>query len=170
MPHYDLTGLMEKYDIVDDSIVTHDNKQLTSMTREMTPEKRAILQRYIDLSFTRFKDIVKKGRPLFRKDEAALDQLATGEIFTAPTAKEYGLVDEIGFIEEVIERAAELAGLNQDEYSVVQYNAPISLFGDISLMQSRAQGPDLSMFMEMSTPRAYYLTTTLPLLMSTERK
>ncbi len=39
--------------------------------------------------------IVKEGRPLFRKDEAALNQLATGEIFSATRAEEFGLIDKI---------------------------------------------------------------------------
>ena len=169
MPHYDLTGLMDRFDIVDDSIVTHDNKQLTSMTRELTPQKREILQRYINQSFDRFKNIVKEGRPIFAKDPAALDALATGEIFSAPIAKDHGLVDEIGFVEDAIARAAELAGLSTDEATTVEYNAPPSLFGDISLIQSRGSSSEVSLLVEMSVPRAYYLTTTLPLLMSTDR-
>jgi len=169
MPHYDLTGLMERWEIEDDSIVTHENKQLTSMTRELTPEKRAILQRYIDQSFERFKDIVKEGRPVFKNDPDALNQLATGEIFSAPTAKEHGLVDELGFIEDAAERAAELAGLSEDEYFVVEYKSPPSLLGEMSLMQAQSQHSQLDMMLQLSTPRAYYLTTTLPLLFTTDR-
>lgn len=46
------------------------------------------------------------------------DQVATGEIWIGIEAKDYGLIDEIGSTLDAIDRAAELAGL--DNYDVVQ--------------------------------------------------
>ncbi|MEM7316132.1 MAG: S49 family peptidase, partial [Planctomycetota bacterium] len=51
IPHYDISGLLEKYDVKNDSIVSHPRKQLLSMTREVSPEDREILQKYVDQSF-----------------------------------------------------------------------------------------------------------------------
>ena len=166
MPHYDISGLMERLDVKDDSIASHPRKQMLAMTRPVPDEHRALIQEYINESFERFKDIVKKGRPKFREDGAALDELATGEIFSATKAKENGLVDEIGFIEDAIDRAMDLANLDKDDTRVVRYLAPASLFEIPGLAMSSRQDSQVATLMELSTPRAYYLATSLPPLVA----
>ena len=60
--------------------------------------------------------------------------LATGEIFTATRAKKYGLVDEIGFLEDAIDRAIELAGLQPGDEIVEVAGKRYNLdFSDIAL-------------------------------------
>ncbi len=113
MPHYDVSGLMAKLQIQDDSIASHPRKQLLSMTRPMSESDRKLVQEYIDESFERFKQIVKSGRPMLAKAnpgkelrEVKADRnLATGEIFSATRALQFGLIDRIGFIEKAIARA-----------------------------------------------------------------
>ena len=165
IPQYDISGLLEKYDIKDDTIATHPRKTMLSMTKEMTVEERELVRNYINESFTRFKDIIKDGRPHFKKDESALNELATGEIFTAAQAKKTGLIDEIGFIEDAIDRAIALAKLDKESVRVVQFESPTSLLG-IDLAQSRnSNATALEALMELSTPKAYYMCTSLPPLM-----
>lgn len=163
IPHYDISGLMSRFDVKDDSITSHPRKQMLSMTRPIPDEHRQILQQYVDDSFGRFKDIVKSGRPAFVKNPELLDELATGEIFSAMQAKEHGLVDEIGFIEEAIDRALEMAGLDKETTRVVRYQKQVGLLELPALAMSRSeQSSDLNMLLELSTPRAYYLATSLP--------
>ena len=164
IPHYNVTGLMAKYDVVDDSIASHQNKQMLSMTREMTPEQRELIQEYVNEAFGLFKRKVQEGRPVFRDDPSALDQLATGAIFTAGQAKKYNLIDEIGFIEEAIERAAELAKVSVDSVRVVQFKSPPSLL-DLTSMAADKE-TRLTNMLNLSAPRAYFLTTTLPPLVT----
>lgn len=163
IPHYNISGLMEEYHIEDDSIMSHPRKQMLTMTREMPEEHREILQEYVNQAFTRFKDIVKEGRPEFEADPEKLDTLATGEIFTANQALENGLVDQIGFIEEAIDRAAELADIDAKKSRVVTYEQPTALF-DLGLAQNQAFSWDK--MLEMSAPKAYYLSSYLPPIVS----
>lgn len=165
IPHYDISGLLAEYNIKDDTIATHPRKTMLSMTKEMTAEERELVRTYINESFTRFKDIIKQGRPHFQKDESALNELATGEIFSAAQAKKTGLIDEIGFIEDAIDRAVELAQLDKDKVRVVQFEAPATLLG-MELAQTRSTSATaLEALMELSTPKAYYMCTSLPPLM-----
>ncbi|QDU25192.1 Putative signal peptide peptidase SppA [Anatilimnocola aggregata] len=172
IPHYDLTGLLDKLDVKDDSIASHERKQMLSMTKHISPEHRELIQAYVDESFGRFKNIVKSGRPIFQKDESALDQLATGEIFSADQAVKHGLVDKIGFLEDAVARALELAKLEKDSVRVVKYKRPASLF-DIGAMAKAQQGSAnisaLTGLLEMSTPRAYYLFSAFPTLAASKR-
>jgi protease-4 len=172
MPHYDISGLLQQLNVEDDSITSHPRKHMLSMTRTMSESERELVQAYIDDSFQRFKSIVKSGRPQLRQANEG-DQLmapgtdrdlATGEIFSASKALEYGLVDEIGFIEEALARATELAGLEADCVRYVEYRRPPSLLGILGVPQAKQPASPLSAIFEVSTPRAYFLSTTLPLM------
>jgi protease-4 len=170
MPQYDLSGLLtEKLGIVDESVLSHPLKDMGSLTRAMTEEEREIFQALVDESFVHFKDVVKTGRPQFSSDPEALDKLATGQIYTAQQARESGLIDKIGFIEDAIDRAIELAKLDPDDVKVVQYKPMYGLAG--ILLGGEAHSPqfDLAAFLDSTTPRAYYLCTGLPPLITSQR-
>jgi protease-4 len=174
IPHYDISGLLARFDVKDDSIATHPRKLMLSMTREMSDEERQLVQAHINDMFDRFKTVVKEGRPNFKGDPAALDQLATGEIFTAEQALKHKLIDRIDYLEAAVERAMELAKLNKDKTRVVKYKRPLTLFdGFASAEASRASVAGdfmaLSDLLHFSTPRSWYLATSLPAIISTRR-
>lgn len=166
IPHYNLAGLMEKWQIEEDSIKSHRLKQMGSPMRLMTEEERQIFQSLVDDGFTRFKEVVKSGRPMFRADEAALDKVATGQVFTTRQALAGGLVDEEGFIEDAIDRAIELAGLDKEQTRVVKYKHFGGIFDVVLGARSQARGAspigELAALLDLATPRAYYLCTWLP--------
>ncbi len=116
------------------------------------------------------------GRPALKNDENILvdttsgRNLATGEVFTANMALQYGLIDRIGFIEDAIQRAIELArqknsSLDPDNIRVVRYDTAAGFLDFIPLIRSQ-QAPNgtLEALLELSIPRRYYLSTTLPAL------
>lgn len=172
IPHYDFSGFLERWNIKDDSIASHERKQMLSMTRKLNPEHRLIVQEYIDESFLRFKQIVKQGRPVFRDgtdditDKATGTNLATGEMFSAQKAEKYQLIDKIGFLDEALDRAAALANLQPHNVRIVQYKKPTSLLNITGLAQQQATGNRLQTLLELAAPRAYYLTTSLPVLIT----
>lgn len=55
---------------------------------------------------------------------------ADGGIFTAQQAENYGLIDSIGYMQDAIKKAKEVAGLG-DEYKAVIYDKQPSLFGSL---------------------------------------
>ena len=170
IPHYDISGLLAKFDVKDDSIASGERKQMLSMTRPITPDHRELIEGYINESFGRFKEIIKEGRPAFAKDASALDQLATGEIFSADQALKQGLVDKIGFVEEAIDRAIELAKLDKDKVRVVKFKRPANLFDLSAMAMGQTPAPSgISQLLELSAPRAFYLATSLPGISSGRR-
>ncbi|MDE0734289.1 MAG: signal peptide peptidase SppA [Pirellulaceae bacterium] len=173
IPHYDVSGFLDRWNIKDDSIASHERKQMLSMTRELNPEHREIIQRYVDESFLRFKNIVKQGRAVFRDgtdniiDPNTGTDLATGEMFSAQQALGYQLVDRIGFLDEAIDRAIELAKLpSTGKVRVIHYQQPTSLLSIAGLAQESTPGSRLQALLELSVPRAYYLNTTIPPLIT----
>jgi protease-4 len=168
IPHYDISGLLARWDIKDDSIATHPRKLMLSMTREMSEEERKLIEAHINDMFQRFKAIIQEGRPAFKQDPAALDELATGEIFTADQAVNNGLIDRTGFVEDAIERAIELANLDKSQVRVVKYKRPLSLFDGLTTAESRAASFDVSQLLDFCS-RPCYLVSSLPALASNRR-
>lgn len=170
IPHYNVASLLKQWGIKNDSIVSHPLKDALSFSREMSESERQLVQALVDDAFGRFKDVVKYGRPKFQKDSAALDKLATGQVFSATQAKEGGLVDKIGYVEEAIDRAIELAHLDKEDVRVVKYEPEPSLSDLLLGAQSRsprldvARGLDLAQLLSVTSPRAYYLCSWLPSL------
>lgn len=171
IPHYDVSELLKEHGVVNDSISSGDRKQMLSMTKPISEENRQLLKNHVNELFGLFKDRIKEGRPAYQQEPSRLDQLATGEIFTARQAKANGLVDEIGFLEDAIDRAVQLARLDKDNVRVIRYSRPPSLLDMTGLLQVRDQAGhvDLSALMDLTAPRAYYLASTLPPLVSTQR-
>ncbi len=176
IPRYDLSGLLASHDIKDDSIASHKYKLMGSPTRSLNDEERAeerkLFQDLVDESFGRFKDIVRSGRPEFAKDDAALDAIATGQIFTAGQALKKGLVDKIGFIEDAVQRAAELAQRDPDTLRCIKYEEPPVTLGNLLTSQATPPtllGSDLRSFLNLTAPRAYYLCTWLPSILSNSK-
>jgi len=178
VPHYDLSGLLARFDVQDDSIASHPRKHLLSMTRPFSEEDEKLIEQYVNDLFARFKSIVKSGRPDLRRanegdalrDPATGQNLATGEIFPAPRALQHGLIDEIGFVEDAVARAIELAGLDANNVRVVEYQPPLSLLSFAGMGRARGEQNPLRTILDMSAPRAYYMATTIPPLAATSRE
>jgi protease-4 len=165
IPHYDLSGLLESWHVADDSIVSGPLKQMGSPTQKMSEKEREVLQTLVDSTFDRFKDIVRKGRPAFEDDDAALDEVATGQIFTAPQALANGLVDKIGFLEDAVSAAATMAQLDEDNVRAIRYTRVMpGLIETLGGIEGQAAGGRLALdqLLDLTAPRAYYLSTWLP--------
>ena len=100
------------------------------------------------------------------------DAVATGQIFTAGQALELGLVDQIGFIEDAIERAAELANRDPENLRCIKYDEPPTSLSTLLSSQAtgtKLLGADLRSFLDLTAPRAYYLCTWLPSILSNSK-
>jgi protease-4 len=78
IPHYDLSGLLAKLDVKDDSIASHERKQMLAMTKPIPPEHREIIQKQINEMFGRFKEIIKDGRPGVRQGPGRARSIGDG--------------------------------------------------------------------------------------------
>jgi protease-4 len=170
IPHFDVSKLLERYDVRDDSVASGPLKEMLSPTKSRSPElaerERKVLQELVDEMFGRFKQIVKQGRP--KLDDAAVAKVATGQIFTAQQAVDAGLVDRIGFLEDAVKRAVELSGLTDETARVVRYSRPRGLLQDVlggdftaGTQGLSPRGP-LEALAEWTAPRAWYLCSWWP--------
>lgn len=115
-----LSGLMAKYGVADQTITSGPYKDTGTPLRPMRPDERAQIQSVIDDMYDRFLEVVRKGRP--QLDAQAVSRLADGRIYSAPQALANGLVDKMGDVEEAVAVARARAGLA--DARVVTYHRP----------------------------------------------
>jgi len=108
MSLYNAHGLFEKLGVESNPIKSGPNKDIGNPGRAMTPEEHAILQNIIDRFYGQFVHVVAEGRHM---PEDKVRPLADGRVYTGVEAKELGLVDQVGHLEDAIEAAKQLACL-----------------------------------------------------------
>ena len=85
-----------------------EHKDIGSPFREMTSEEKKIVQGVIDNVHQQFIQAVMDGR---RLDRWKVAQIADGRILTGEQAKQLGLVDQIGNLQDAIDTIANMAGI-----------------------------------------------------------
>lgn len=103
-----LEGLMRKIGLESYTIKSGKYKDVGSPFRKMTAEDRELLQGVVGDIHNQFVEVVARRRdlPLERAKK-----IADGRIFTGRQAKELGLIDELGNLQDAIDAAAEMAGI-----------------------------------------------------------
>ncbi|NPA94605.1 MAG: signal peptide peptidase SppA [Thermodesulfobacteria bacterium] len=103
-----IAGLLDKLGIKTTVIKSGKLKDLASITRELTPEERQVLQNVMDDIHHQFIEDVAKGRKLPVDKVAAV---ADGRIFSGRQALALHFVDELGNFSDAIKKAAKLGGI-----------------------------------------------------------
>lgn len=123
-----LTGSAEKLGIEAIVIKSGQFKDIASPFKDMTADERQILQTIIDEAFGDFVGAVSEGRAM---DEAEVERLADGRIYTGRQAEASGLVDKLGDRGVAFAEAKSLAAT--PGATLVRYQRPLgfaeSLFG-----------------------------------------
>src|SRR6266571_3229301 len=112
-------GLMEKIGVAPLAIKSGEMKDAGSPFRTLTPQERAVFQTVIDQMYARFVGLIVEHRKI---PEERVRAFADGRIYTAEQAKALGLVDSIGYMDEVVASARKAAGL--EEAKVIMYHRP----------------------------------------------
>lgn len=100
-----------------DKVKTNANSdQLKSITTPLSATARNTLQKSIVLTYSKFVNHVAKNRKM---TYAQVDKIGEGRVWSGKRAKQIGLVDEFGSLNDAIKEAARLAKI--DKYSTINY-------------------------------------------------
>jgi protease-4 len=115
-----LEGLFEKIGVRNQTVKSGDKKDIGSPLRTMTAEERELLEGILGEMKDRFVNLVRERRPQLTREGESL--ISDGRILSAGQAKEIGLIDNVGTLEESIEAAKKLAGVTKAK--VIMYRRP----------------------------------------------
>jgi protease IV len=120
------TFFKNKLGISFDGVKTGPYADAGAPYRPMTENEKKMVQAEIELIYSQFKQRVADGR---KKDEAFIDSIAQGRVWTGQRAKEIGLIDRFGGIQDAVECAARMAKLSG--YQVREYPRQDNIFDRI---------------------------------------
>jgi protease-4 len=161
IPRFEATGLAEKVGVQSEPLKTGPFKDALSPFRPLSDEERAVWDKIIEESFDRFIHVIADNRASL--DYEGVKKLATGQIYTAEQAKDSGLIDEIGFLDDAIEDLKKQ--LQLEEVHVVKYDFPTTML-NLLLGSVEAQQPAAAWntVLEATVPRAMYFCSWAPVL------
>ena len=100
--------LNDKLGIRSQPVATHPFANFPSLDRSPSDQELALVQLSVDRTYARFKEVVVKGR---RLEASVVDSIARGRVYTGFRAKELGLVDALGGMQDAMASCAKLAKL-----------------------------------------------------------
>ncbi|MDP8959172.1 MAG: signal peptide peptidase SppA [Actinomycetota bacterium] len=107
----DVEGLLDKLGVEIEAVTAGEHKDMFLPGR-LTPERRRILQQMVDTMYDQFVSTVAEGREL---EEDRVRELATGQLYTGERALDLELVDVLGGLDEAVDEAESLAGIEDAE-------------------------------------------------------
>lgn len=123
-PAFTIHELLNKIGVTPETVVASGSpdKDVLDFTRPWTDADRAAMRKLLDTAYDRFVQVVDEGRT--NLDLQQVRALATGMIYTVPEAHRSGLVDQIGFLEDAVDKAAALAKLPSGTQPTIKIIGP----------------------------------------------
>lgn len=124
--HYaNVEELLKKVGVRSSVVKSGKFKDIGSPTREMTAEEKSLIQAIVDDIYDQFVRTIAENRklPLQR-----IFELADGRIFSGRQAKDLGLVDELGGLQDAVLLAGKLSGMEGTPETVHGMKKKTTLF------------------------------------------
>ena len=155
IPLLNFSEAAEKYGVTQKYVKSGEFKTMGSSWNELTPEEREVFQSIVDQEYDEFVEVIVEGRDL---PEERVREIADGRVYSGQQAREIGLVDSFGGLDEATEVAQDLAKV--EEATVVRYVLPES-FTDTLFARLAPQEPEALRIAEEAgltlEPKPYYL-------------
>lgn len=150
MQALNIKDLSEKIGLSDTTIKSGANKDLLNPFHEVNPEHVTLLQGLVDNMYSRFYTIVKESRGM---SDEQLEPLADGRVFTSDGALDNGLIDQVGYWDDVLLKLNELLG--HDSVKIIRYETEPGFWE--AFLDARLPSLSTRSFIDAQTPRMLYL-------------
>ena len=117
--------LFRKVGLKFEVVKTGKFKDMGSMARPMTAEERELLHAVLSNVYEQFVEAISEGRNMDRED---ILPYADGRIFSGDQAREYGFVDKLGDLNDAIQLAAGMSGIQGRPTVVKKERHKVSVF------------------------------------------
>lgn len=136
-------GLYKKLGITTETIERGRNSGMFSSSGPFTDSERKVVRAMMEECYGQFTSKAAEGRKMPLRE---LVKLAGGRVYTGRQALANGLVDELGTLNDAIDEAKQLAGIDKDaEVTIERLPEPTnffeSLFGELDAEKEVSLGP-----------------------------
>ncbi len=151
--------LANKNGLTSHAVTTNANSNMYSPINGVTPGGVSILTRSVEQTYKRFVHFVTENR---KKSFDQIDEIGGGRIWSGTRAKQIGLVDELGSLQDAINYAAQKVKIK--EYGVSSFPKKISQFDQIfknldedeisaRLIKNKIGAENYEMFEQVTNPK-----------------
>lgn len=133
-------------------------KDIMSPSRKMTNEEKKIIQEMVNNSYDGFVNVIAEGRNM---PEKTVRKLADGRVYDGRQAKELNLIDDFGYLEDVIKNLRNDYQLKNAE--VVRYSTDSGLGSLFSMAAQKMMGKEADvvgltkLLSQPNAPRLMYI-------------
>lgn len=173
MSTWNYRGLMNKVGLQPFTFKSGKFKDMLSGSREpeeITSEEKEMVQKLINETYEKFKDVVAEGREYAHgknKDEGKelasdWEEYADGRVISGKEAHQLGFVDELGDFDTATKRAKEIAGISDADLIVYRLRYDLSdFFRMFGKDDSHGVRVDFGVeFPKLEAGRLYFLSPT----------
>lgn len=120
--------LDDKLGLTEDRVTTGRFSDIPTVTRELTPYEQQQIQQEVNRIYADFTTKAAKGRHM---PVDQLREVASGRVWSGTEARQRGLVDRFGSLEDAIAMAARRANLSEDGYRLKKLPARKSYYENL---------------------------------------
>ncbi len=150
MGYTDFQQILKKIGLIPVVFKSGEHKDMGSPVRDMSAEEKQILQGFVDKIHRQFVSDVAAGRSMAPEK---VGELADGRIYTGEEARTLGLVDRLGNLNDAIEWAGRLGGIEGKVSAVFAREKKLTFLRYIT----ESMAPELLGRMIHSIPAVGYL-------------
>ncbi|WP_100331850.1 signal peptide peptidase SppA [Bacillus xiapuensis] len=158
MQSVNYSELAKKYGVDFVTIKSGPHKDIMSPTRKMTDEEKKILQEMINNSYDSFVKVISEGRDM---PEEQVRKIADGRIYDGRQAKELNLIDDFGYLEDVIAQLKKDADLENAQVITYESDLGWPAYFSYKAQQLIGKNEELNAIMKLlshpNSPRLMYL-------------
>ncbi len=166
-----------KIGITFDGVKTAPYADMGSIDKPLSENEKRFLQASVDSIYLNFKTRVSDGR---KQNMQQVDDIAQGRVWTGTHAKEVGLVDRLGTLQDAIDCAVRMAKIKSSDYKLKEYPEKKSFIDELmsgykksislQLIQTQFDISELKLLNELKQVKQLVGTTQakLPFLLNIE--
>jgi protease IV len=162
MHGWNYRGLMDKVGLAPMTYKSGKFKDMLSgerATNEVPAEEHAMVQKLIDDTYGRFKQVVAEGRgaahEINKKEGKALGQnwadFADGRVVSGTEALDHGFVDQLGDFDDAVDRAQNIAGIS--DCNLIEYRERYDLSNFLSMFGQSDKAHDIKIDLGADIPK-----------------
>ena len=124
---FNFEGTMNKIGARSEAIKSGPLKDMGSPFKALTSEERQVMQGMVDEYYARFVELLTERRKI--TDPDTLKITTDGRVFSGARARQLGLIDDLGLLEDALDTARKMADV--PKATVVMYKRPHGYRGSI---------------------------------------
>lgn len=124
---YNYHDLLNKIGVYTETYKSGAMKDMLDGSKIRSEQEKEVVQDMVQETYNEFVKIVAEGRKNLSIEKIKNTEIGDGRVFSGQKALELGLVDQLGYFDDAIKKAAEMTSI-QESYKVVYYMKKFSFY------------------------------------------